>query len=471
MLRVKITAVYFVFVALFLGLALLIVHVAVGDAIRDDAEQALRRSANAAESMTELRDGALMAKATYRAGGDRLYRSLKGEFVNQAVEEGEGETEGGEAKPAGDFAGQRHLDAHEKLTAQKYKLEELAKAQGAAAGLVAAAPLEPDMVMVLDNEAIGVAALGKDLYSWFGSDVGEQFPDVRKVASGAPARLDYWMWSFKPAEEKRLYRVAIAPVRRTEAEEPAGVIVVGNMVNDGLAAKARLAAAGSTLTEAGAKALGSDSYLDSAPEIAIFKGETVVASTLDATVQQAATSALSGAGVLSDDVDQDAVHEITLSDTTYLATTRRLQGDGVGVVALTRVSDWLAPLRSLRVNLAIVGVLILLAGLMVLFFILVRYMKPIEELETGMQEVIAGNKDYHFEALDGHDLQTGLANNLNLMSAYLQGKPMPDDEQTGGGWGDMMPGANQTANQKPGKVQGVDLSALSAPPPKKDGEG
>ncbi|MDX1748308.1 MAG: hypothetical protein R3324_20425, partial [Halobacteriales archaeon] len=129
------------------------------------------------------------------------------------------------------------------------------------------------------------------------------------------------------------------------------------------------------------------------------------------------------------------------------------------------------PLGTLRVNIILVGVIFLLVGAFVLVFVVLRFVRPIEDLESGIQEIIAGNKDYTWEQQDGHDLQSSLAQGLNLMSAFLQGKPMPDEDQTGKGWGDLMGGGDAgQSSDKPSQVQGVDLSALSAPPPSDDDE-
>lgn len=467
MLRVKVTLVYLVLVALLVGFVLLVIQMSVSRTLQEDAEAGLRRAANVAETSATLDEGALLQKAQFVASGDRLYRSLKGEFVGE-----EGGEEPAEGAAAADFAGQRHLDAHEKLTAQKYRLDEIVDADAGSGtrGLLGAKPKDADIFMVLDEKGVGVAALGKDLYSWFGSDISKQFPVVRDVAEGGEARVDYWMWSFKPADEKRLYRVAVAPVRRTESEPAAGVVVLGSMISDGLAARKQRLAAGATTTEKPAEG-EEPQYLETAPEIAFVRGESIVGSTFDANLQAAVAAALKEKQAFSGG-EPETLYDISINEEPYLAVTRQLHAgdDPIGMVVMASVSEAKAPLGALRVNVLLVGVLVLLAGAALIFILVVRYMKPIEDLETGIQEVIAGNKDYHWQPVRGHDVQESLANNLNLLSAYLQGKPMPDDDQAGGSWGDLMPPTGQVEPAKPGKVQGVDLSALSAPPPSKNEE-
>jgi hypothetical protein len=468
MLRVKVTLVYLALVGTLVAVITLLVQMDVASLVRNDADVALRRAAVAAEQSTRLDEAALLAKATYVASGDRLYRSLKGEFVKKK----EGEEEADEpATEDVDFAGQRHLDAHEKLTAQKYKLDEFAKAEASVRN-VSRSPLarnaeDLDMFMVLDDTGTGVAALGKDLYSWFGADISKQFPVIRDVADGGAPRVEYWMWSFKPADEKRLYRVAIAPLRRSMAEKPSGVVVVGSMIGDGLAVREQRLVAGAPEEEGDE---GDEPYFDFAPEVAFFRDGQIVGSTFESGLQKHVAKSLADEGMFASDKPQ-LLGKIKVEETPYIVLSRQLHAGepAIGVVVFANVEHASKPLNTLRVNLILVGVIFLILGAFALVFIVLRFVRPIEELETGMQEIIAGNKDYVWEPQSG--LQASLAQSLNLMSAFLQGKPMPDDDQTGQGWGDLMGAGDSGEHEaKPAQVQGVDLAALSAPPPKEDNE-
>jgi hypothetical protein len=68
--------------------------------------------------------------------------------------------------------------------------------------------------------------------------------------------------------------------------------------------------------------------------------------------------------------------------------------------------------------------------------------------------------------LPNHAIQTSLAQSLNLMSAFLQGKASPDDEDQGS-WGLEMNDMSEV-HQGPTKIQGVALPMMQAAPPKKD---
>ena len=167
-------------------------------------------------------------------------------------------------------------------------------------------------------------------------------------------------------------------------------------------------------------------------------------------------------------MEETGPQEVAIGELPYIAASRIIRGGekALGVVVLSSLDDANEPLRALRVDILLLGLVVFFVGGVLIFFLTVRYMKPIEDLETGMQEVIAGNPSYEWQPDPSHSLQNGLATHLNLMSAYLQGKPMPDDDVATGGWGDLM-GADAAKKSGPSKVQGVDLSALSAPPPKK----
>jgi len=58
-----------------------------------------------------------------------------------------------------------------------------------------------------------------------------------------------------------------------------------------------------------------------------------------------------------------------------------------------------------------------------------RFMGPLDHIETGVAEVINGNRDYSFES-ESPDFE-GLANGLNVMIARLLGRPDPTDDDTG----------------------------------------
>ena len=469
MLRAQVSLVYLVLVGLFVALAAALIHFELEDAFAANASASVQHTVVGAERSAHLEEASLVARAAFVGNNDRLYRSLKGEFIAEKEAEGaEGEKEGEEAADGEDKGTpeyRRHLDAHEKLSARKYHLDELAKAEAdvppEARSLLARAPREIDIFVVLDEKGEGVAALGKDLYSWFGASHGESYPEIAEVAKGGTARAGYWMWSFKPGDEKRLYRVGIAPVRRSPDEKPSGVVVLGSMVNDGLAKREQEAFTGASAETDAASSI----------HVAYYRGETIVGSTFASAQQTSIAAALASGGLMG--AEPSATTEVSVGEASYIAASRPLAAGEktVGVAVLTNLADAQTPIGALRMDVLLVGVLFLLIGASLLVAIIHRYIKPVEDLEDGIQEVIAGNKDYVWAQLKGNDLQSALAQQLNLMSAFLQGKPMPDDDQAGQGWGDLISGGADTSNEGPGQVQGVDLAGLmGARPPSDSGD-
>jgi hypothetical protein len=59
-----------------------------------------------------------------------------------------------------------------------------------------------------------------------------------------------------------------------------------------------------------------------------------------------------------------------------------------------------------------------------------RFLQPLDRIETGVAEVINGNRDYSFDS-PSKDFE-GLANGLNVMLARLLGRPDPSDDDLGG---------------------------------------
>lgn len=467
MIRVQAPVVFIVFVLILLGGSLFIVQTDMTTALNEDSQAALKTAAVAAEQSARLDEAALLAKAQLVASSGPLYESLTTEPPEVAE---------GEEAPQRDVEGERHLVVHEKLDIGRIVLNDIAKFEAnkrnIERGPLSREPVRHEVFMVLDADGIGVAALGKDLYSWFGDDIGKEFPIIDEVLSAKgidqvnrAARIDYWMWSFNPTDEKKLYRVAVVPVRRSLGDEPAGVVILGNSINDGLAGAKRDLFSGNVSGEA----------MEGAAEVAFIGGGEVVGSSLNSDAQAQFAEALSDIDSAPD--AEEGILDIAIGDTTYSAIRRNIgessQGKVFQVLVLLDQSSVVRPVENARVSLLFLGVLVLLFGTVLLTFLLVRWMRPIEDIETGLQETLAGNKDYVWEPKAGHSIQESLAQGLNLVSAYLQGKPMPDDDSTGGNWGDFMGDMNAQGGGGGGakpKVGGVAIPGMEAPPRADDGE-
>lgn len=460
MIRIKVTLLYILLVAALTGSIVFLVHYDLTSSLKASAENSLRRSANLSEQTARLDEASLLAKAQFIASRESLYQAMTGdtELAN---------TKGEDGKEL-DFDEKRHLTVHEKLLAQSYKLEAIAETAKGKRNIelnpLARRPHELDIFMALDSKGIGVAALGKDRFSWFGDDVSIEHPGVKKLGMGVgEARIEYWRWSFS-GDEKRLYRVAIAPIRPSESDNAEGVVVVGSRINDGIAVeKQRILAGGDERTEEG--------LLNEAPEVVYLYGKEIEASTFSSEKQEAVANAIAESSVGDNSA---TITEIAVGEVTYLAMLRTLSADKekpFKVAVMASLPSIMTIVGQLRVNILLIGGIFLVLGAILLLVIVMAYVRRLEEVESGIQEVIAGNKDYEWESVKGHPFQSSLAQSLNLMSAFLQGKPMPDDDGSGGSWSaDSMEDLSKAPEKKP-KMAGVDLSSLQSSSKKDDGEG
>ncbi len=89
-----------------------------------------------------------------------------------------------------------------------------------------------------------------------------------------------------------------------------------------------------------------------------------------------------------------------------------------------------APFASLQSWVLVLGLVSLLAALGAAVGTSLRFIRPLDHIETGVAEVINGNRDYTFES-ESPDFE-GLSNGLNVMMARLLGRPDPTDEDTTG---------------------------------------
>lgn len=453
MIRTKVTLVYIILIVLLGALCVALVQHDFSQAIKDDTRTALRRSANIAEQSTRLDEASLLAKAEYVARAEELHEVMTG---NDLPEDETGELT---------FVEKRHLGAHEKLDAQRYKLGDIAKAVGTRRNLelgpLERKPHDLDLFIVLDVKGEGVAALGKDLYSWFGEDVAKVYPSVRDVAKSGSSRIEYWMWSFGQNQDKRPYRVAIAPLRRFNGDSTAGVVVLGTMLNDGVAeGKRRL------IVGAGEEENSED--VQDAPHFVMYRGKEIIASTFDSNQQDAVSAELERVGGFT--ADSSAILDVTVDGVPYLAMVRQFGGEGdkaVGAAVLADLASAMSPVQAATTSMLLLFIAFAVLGAVLIFVLILRWIQPIEEAEAGIQEVLAGNRDFVWTPKAGHSLQTSLTQSLNLMSAFLQGKPMPDDDSPGGSWGADMDEVSNSKGEAP-RIQGVSMPLMQAPPPKSD---
>ncbi len=458
------------------------------EAMIEDADEALRRSASVAEQRRRLEEATMVSKANFVARGPDLYDAINADYADIAKEQAgggkDGEEEGKKDKDEitleDRIAHERHLKVYERLL--RYKKEfDLYYEQGPGKDLRTTdvpllwrKPTKPDLYIAVDNRGIGLAALGKDLLKWFGDDVSQSYPLISEVLVKKEVRTALIRWSFdksvKP-ENRPLYLVAMAPIRPSVDDDPAGVVVIGSLINDGNAKAIRAHMAGVAGQDVEENA--QTKILSSSPHLAYYYGERIIGSTLDTTAQTALQNKLFKEQKLMEQEGVEKSATVEINDKKWLVRARALPGkrnDKVpaGFVALTDTSQVVKPLSDPGTYTLIVGVLIGLIGIVLLLVFIQSFIKPLEQVESGIQEVIAGNKEYEFTYNGSNKIAVGLAQQLNLMSAFLQGKPMPDDDEASGNWGALDPGSAGKSQGGPSQVQGVSMSDLMGKKPKKD---
>lgn len=462
MLRVQLGVLFTVLILLLTGVAYWTHQSTINQTLERDAALGLERAATAAEYERRLAEYSLVSKAEFVASGADLIESITNAY-NDAE---------GNPLPNDKQVYERHLKVNERLLRYQKEFELYDKNSGAGVDnrdlpLRWRRPVNNDLFFAVDKNGIGLAALGKDLLKWHGDDISKLYPLISEVMVKNEVRTAVFRWSYDikaQDNDKLLYMAALAPIRLKPGDAPVGVVVVGNLLNDGIAKSVR-----DTLAE-------TSQAPELAPQVAYIYDNQVVASTLDTRTQANVNATLLTGQKLMEQEGRHKSANVELEGEPYLVKARYLFGYAdakppVGLLVMTNLTEFKKPLKGPATNTLLAGVLILLVGLIGIMVCIQLFIKPLDDVEQGIQEIIAGNKDYAFQG-KGHKVAQSLAHQLNLLSAFLQGKPMPDDEDGGGGggWGDISgrpQGGAQGGGAAP-RVQGVSMADLMKPPPKQD---
>lgn len=113
-----------------------------------------------------------------------------------------------------------------------------------------------------------------------------------------------------------------------------------------------------------------------------------------------------------------------------------------------------------------VGTRVILLGLLGLLAVVFaaamtarRFVRPLDEVEVGVAEIINGNIDYTFTPV-GPDFE-GLSNGLNVMLARLLGRDDPDEDQVEEEEGTKWKAEQMIIDEGEGQVPGVDAQSLA----------
>jgi hypothetical protein len=271
---------------------------------------------------------------------------------------------------------------------------------------------KPDLVAVLGSNG-HVVARDLNINAMYDDDLKGRYPSVGKALDGI-ANKDVWNF------DGHLYRVGAAPIR-AKSGQVAGALVIGYVASAGDA-------------EADRDKLGA--------EVAIFLDGKIHASSFhkegggESAEEKALAQLLFDGPRLADGAVAGTLTKptaIKIGSEDFIAAAGPLPGN------LTRSKSGFVVLASLtvaRANLGQVELLILVLGLIGLLvgegaavMTAMRFLQPLDKIETGVGEVINGNRDYTFDT-PSKDFE-GLANALNVMLARLLGRPDPSDDELG----------------------------------------
>jgi hypothetical protein len=274
-----------------------------------------------------------------------------------------------------------------------------------------------DIVAVLDASG-KVLARDLNVNAMYGEDLRSKFPAVGNALSGKTTK-DIWTL------QGRMNRIAIAPITQPDGTIR-GALLVGYVV---------------TARDAQMKheQLGS--------EVAYFHNGKVHTSSFvsegtgenakeDGNKTQALNQVLFGS---PDAPGQQAlqknaptpVFHLTLDGREFTAVAAPLHGNAFdktsGVVTLASISDGLDPVSAVGTKLIGFGLLSILVLLGAVVLTSARFIKPLDQIELGVAEIINGNIDYQFRPV-GPDFE-GLSNGLNVMLARLLGREEPNEDE------------------------------------------
>ena len=158
------------------------------------------------------------------------------------------------------------------------------------------------------------------------------------------------------------------------------------------------------------------------------------------------------------------VSTVKIGDEDFLAAAGPLPGNLTksksGYVVLASLTAARAGLSGVEFLVIVLGLIGMLVAIGAAVLTAMRFLQPLDRIETGVAEVINGNRDYSFDS-PSKDFE-GLANGLNVMLARLLGRPDPSDDELGSpddgsgqAWGGELSVADATGPQTSPEVQAL----------------
>ncbi len=313
----------------------------------------------------------------------------------------------------------------------------------------------PDLVIVADRNGEVVARTGPTMRDWYGENKPNMssFPVVGRTEEFGTQR-DVIVWRDHETAPTAVALVAASPVfreRSAGAPEFLGSVLMGDFVNNLKAESDQYSVSRSDIVYfaiedgsplfPGSTLEGDAAFVDS---LAVKSYEEV--SLTDGGVS---TTTLDFNGLINEGSGRAFRFE-SGGDDYYLMPGRfnsesATEAGPAGFLVLTSLTEALAPVNKFKA----VGIIALVLALISIFIVIVAvrlFLKPADDISRGVQEVIAGNKNYMWP-VDKKSYFTDLAHSLNIMSARLQGKPDPDSEDAAGAreWQGMVGGPSKAS--------------------------
>jgi hypothetical protein len=258
-----------------------------------------------------------------------------------------------------------------------------------------------------------VVARDLNINAMYDDDLKGRYPSVGKALDGV-ANKDVWNF------DGHLYRVGTAPIR-SKAGQVVGALVVGYVASASDAASDR-------------DRLGTD--------VAYFLDGKIHASSFHREGGSESAEEKALAGQLFDGArlaDGAMAGNLTKPETIHIGAEEWIAAAGPlpgnltrsksGFVVLSSLTAAGAGLGAIEFLTLVLGIIGLLVAVGAVVLTATRFLQPLDKIESGVAEVINGNRDYSFDT-PSKDFE-GLANGLNVMLARLLGRPDPSDDELG----------------------------------------
>jgi len=248
------------------------------------------------------------------------------------------------------------------------------------------------------------------------------FPQLERVAKTMKPVLSVLKWDINSLE----YVVAFVPVINPDSQKLIGVIGVGYLLNSELVDRV-----GAVLNNRHSLVLSRAGFhfQTSAPDD--IRGNQLASKEFNTINVEGDVATKAQDTVSFDKLVADQPYFFQSQGGPYLVQKVNLGEEEAGALQLLVAADHtqaMQPLDRIKMTLPLTGGLLLIVTLLVVLLLIHNFLKPLEELDVGIQEVLNGNKEYIFTPRSGHALHAELAASLNQMIAFLQGKAAPGEE-------------------------------------------